>query len=30
LTRQVEDAPITSLLIAGGIGLLAGMLLARR
>jgi ElaB/YqjD/DUF883 family membrane-anchored ribosome-binding protein len=30
LSDKVESAPITSLLIAGGLGLLAGLLLARR
>ena len=30
LSDRVETAPITSLLIAGGVGLLAGLLLARR
>ncbi|HTZ70495.1 MAG TPA: hypothetical protein VMB71_07595 [Acetobacteraceae bacterium] len=30
LSRRVEAQPITALLVAGGIGLLAGMLLARR
>ena len=30
LADRVEEQPITALLIAGGIGLLAGMLLARR
>jgi ElaB/YqjD/DUF883 family membrane-anchored ribosome-binding protein len=30
LAHRVEEQPITSLLIAGGVGLLAGMLLARR
>jgi ElaB/YqjD/DUF883 family membrane-anchored ribosome-binding protein len=30
LAQRVEDQPITSLLIAGGVGLLAGLLLARR
>lgn len=30
LSRRVEEQPITALLVAGGIGLVAGMLLARR
>jgi ElaB/YqjD/DUF883 family membrane-anchored ribosome-binding protein len=30
LADRVEEQPITALLIAGGVGLLAGMLLARR
>jgi ElaB/YqjD/DUF883 family membrane-anchored ribosome-binding protein len=30
LADRVEEQPITSLLIAGGVGLLAGLLLARR
>jgi ElaB/YqjD/DUF883 family membrane-anchored ribosome-binding protein len=30
LSRKVEDQPLTALVIAGGVGLLAGLLLARR
>ena len=30
VAKQVEDQPMATMLIAGGIGLLAGLLLARR